>query len=251
MRKIVLCLLILPTLALQTGAGALPPTVVDVGDVREPLLSIAGSAGAFVFLSDRPRLLGDGRYSGAAENVWVPPGASQLVVAGAGMVTITRHTVPGVLELTSPAFANGGRIPDRFTCAASAPPSPELRWTGLPEGTVELALVMDDPDTPRGNYVHWVLYGIDPTLGAIEEGSVPAGATVGSSAYNRPCPPQGDGVHRYHLSLYALSAPSGLGPGATPDELRAAIAPLLLDHARLIGTYTLPPECHVGLLGCF
>jgi hypothetical protein len=234
---------------MQTSAGALPPTVIDVGDVREPLLTIAGPAGAYAFLSDRPRLLGEGTYSGAAEDLWVPPGASKLVVAGAG-TSVMRHTVPGVLELTSPAFASGTQIPDRFTCAASSPPSPEMHWAGLPEGTVELALVMEDPDTPVGTLEHWVLYGIDPALGGINEGTIPEGATVGSSAYNEPCPPQGDSDHHYHLSLYALSAPSWLGPGATPAQLRTAIAPLLLDTTRLVGTYTLPPECHVGMLRC-
>ncbi len=73
---------------------------------------------------------------------------------------------PMSLEIRSPAFANGGEIPQRYTCDG-ADVSPPLEWSGVPEGTRSLALIVDDPDAPdpdnpRMTWVHWVLYNLPP-----------------------------------------------------------------------------------------
>jgi Raf kinase inhibitor-like YbhB/YbcL family protein len=66
------------------------------------------------------------------------------------------------LELTSPAFEHGRSIPRKHTCEGEDV-SPPLAWSGVPQGTASLALVVDDPDAPGGTFTHWRAWGIDPT----------------------------------------------------------------------------------------
>ena len=83
------------------------------------------------------------------------------------------------LTLTSTAFGHGGEIPARCTCEGKDA-SPDLAWTGLPESTKALALIVDDPDAPtprrpKMTYVHWVLYNIPAGPQACRKGSPPPG----------------------------------------------------------------------------
>jgi Raf kinase inhibitor-like YbhB/YbcL family protein len=76
-----------------------------------------------------------------------------------------------VIEVTSPAFEPGDTIPKKYTGEGQGL-SPPLRWTGLPEGTKEIALICDDPDAPRPEpFVHWVVYKIPGNLTELPEGS--------------------------------------------------------------------------------
>ena len=79
----------------------------------------------------------------------------------------------------------------------------------MPEGTVEIALLFEDPDAPGGTLVQWVLFGISPELDGLEEGKAPAGSLGGKNDYGRtdwsgPCPPIGK-AHRYIFTLLAVS----------------------------------------------
>ena len=130
------------------------------------------------------------------------------------------------LKLTSPAFANGGTLPVRFTCSGKGV-SPPLAWSGVPHGARELALVVEDPDA--GRFVHWTVLGIAPSSRGIAEVAVPHGVvqpanSFGDHGWGAACPPKGAGPHRYVFALYALRAPLGLGEGASPDGVRSAIA---------------------------
>ncbi len=143
-------------------------------------------------------------------------------------------------SLTSPAFGDGDAMPEQFTCDG-ANASPPLEWSGVPVDTRELALTVDDPDAPGGTFVHWVAWGIDPAAAGLTQGSVPPGMVqgangAGETAYAGPCPPGGP-AHRYVFTLYALSAPVPLAPGADETELLAAIAGIELAEAQLTGTY--------------
>jgi len=145
------------------------------------------------------------------------------------------------LRLTSPAFKDGGLIPDGFTCDGANASVP-LRWRGVPKSTVELALTMEDPDTPIGTFVHWVVWSLDPEAGSIPEQTVPAGVQegkngTGGTGYLGPCPPPGAGPHRYRFTLYALDEALTLAPGATINELRAAIKSTVVAKTRLVGVY--------------
>lgn len=140
------------------------------------------------------------------------------------------------LRLTSPAFATGPSIPKAFTCDGDDV-SPPLRWSRPPSGTRELALVVEDPDADR--FVHWTLLRIPASATALAAGRVPPGAVqtengFGDRGYGGPCPPKGDGAHRYVFTLYALDAPSGLAADASGDDVAAA----LRAHATARGTLT-------------
>lgn len=139
--------------------------------------------------------------------------------------------------LHSDAFDEGGEIPVRHTCDGEDAPLP-FRWSGTPDGTAELALILDDPDA-RG-FVHWVVVGIPAAASEIGEAGLPAGAREGRTSFGRtgyggPCPPSGS--HRYTATLYALSAPLELPAGATADEVRSAASGRILGEARLSGRY--------------
>ena len=144
----------------------------------------------------------------------------------------------GAMRVTSTAFAEGGAIPTAHTCDGENA-SPPLTWSGLPDGTRELALIVDDPDA-RG-FVHWVAYGIPPAPAGLPESASGSGAFVEGvndfrdAGYGGPCPPSG--AHRYAFRLFALSAPLSLAPGATAAQVRSAISDAILGEAVLIGTY--------------
>jgi Raf kinase inhibitor-like YbhB/YbcL family protein len=140
-------------------------------------------------------------------------------------------------SLTSPAFAEGGQIPTEHGCDGGDSPIP-LRWSGTPDGTSELALVMDDPDA-RG-FVHWVVTGIPASVSELGAGGLPAGAREGQNDFGRagyggPCPPSGS--HRYVLTLYALSAPLELAGSPSAEDVRAAAREGAVAEARLAGSY--------------
>jgi Raf kinase inhibitor-like YbhB/YbcL family protein len=150
------------------------------------------------------------------------------------------------MELSSPAFTNGGDIPSRHTCEGQdiAPP---LQWSGLPEGTQSLALIVDDPDAPdpahpQRTWVHWVLYDIPPTATSLAEGGkpLPHDTREGQNDWKRtgyggPCPPIGR--HRYFFKLYALDQRLADQHQPTKAALEKAMQGHVLAQAQLLGTY--------------
>src|SRR3990167_8865415 len=116
------------------------------------------------------------------------------------------------MKLTSPDFEEGGTIPREMTFDGGDV-SPELNITGVPEGTKSLALIMDDPDAPRGTFVHWVVWNIDPATTLIPRGAAHVGeegmTDFREQMYGGPCPPSG--THRYYFKLYALDTRLELG----------------------------------------
>lgn len=145
------------------------------------------------------------------------------------------------LTLTSPAFDDNTFLPVQYTCDGDNM-SPPLAWSEVPEGTAELVLLFEDPDGPGGTQVYWVLFGLHPASGGLEEGKVPEGALGGKNDYGRtdwagPCPPIGK-AHRFIFTLLALSEPSGLVEGASPrKDLPYALSGKVLAQAQLTGKY--------------
>jgi Raf kinase inhibitor-like YbhB/YbcL family protein len=148
------------------------------------------------------------------------------------------------LNLTSTAFEEGGMIPAQYACDGQNV-SPPLAWSNLPEGTKTLALIADDPDAPRGTWVHWVIYQIPATEHGLSE-NVPTRETLDGGArqgkndfknigYGGPCPPSG--THRYFFKLYALDASLDLVPGATKDQLLKVTEGHVLAQGQLMGRY--------------
>src|SRR4051794_38193732 len=124
------------------------------------------------------------------------------------------------LAITCADFANGGTIPDPFTCKG-ANVNPALHFYGVPPEAKALALIVEDPDAPSGSFTHWVIWNIAPTATSIGEKSVPLGAMQGTNDFGRvgyggPCPPSG--THRYVFRLLALDGPLELRSGAKRAE---------------------------------
>ena len=156
------------------------------------------------------------------------------------------------VKLTSSAFSEGERIPAKYT-GEGHDVSPPLAWTGLPEGTKELALICDDPDAPTEEpWVHWVIYKIPPDAVGLAEGiprvprlKQPGGALQGKNSwqkdnigYRGPMPPPGHGEHRYLFKLYALQAKLTIEAGVSKELLLKEIEGHVLGEGQLMGTYS-------------
>lgn len=161
--------------------------------------------------------------------------------AGTGGDAGTTPPTGEPLRLSSSAIADGGEIPVRYTCRGDDV-SPPLLWTGVPSGTVELALVVRDADAE--GFVHWVLAGLPPDLGGLAEGTVPAGAVQAANDFGRPgwagpCPPAG--THRYEFRVFALGQASGVvqdeagADAAARVEAAPALAAAVLDTTATAG----------------
>jgi len=141
--------------------------------------------------------------------------------------------------LESTAFEHAQAIPNRYTCDGEDL-SPPLRWANVPDETRTLALLVDDPDAPGGVFTHWVAWGLDPGAGGLREGQAAPSEgrndfdTIG---YRGPCPPPGDGRHRYLFRLYALDGDLELDSEAGKAELEQAIVGHTLTTAELVGCY--------------
>lgn len=151
---------------------------------------------------------------------------------------------PMALQITSSAFREGKMIPKRYTCDGSDV-SPDLAWTGIPEGTKSLALICDDPDAPMGVWVHWVVFNIPPHVTEFPA-EIPPDKTLGNGAkhgtndfrrlgYGGPCPP--GGTHRYFFKLYALDLELNLQSGATKARVEEAMKGHILAEGQLMGKY--------------
>jgi Raf kinase inhibitor-like YbhB/YbcL family protein len=143
----------------------------------------------------------------------------------------------GSITVTSSAFANGGRIPEEFTCRGAGT-SPPLSWTGLPSGTRSVAVLVLDPDAPSGTFVHWVLVGVPPAQTELVAGTVPSGASqarnsAGKVGWTPPCPPSG--THHYRFTVYALGGAADVADGADPDTAVRAVQDAGIAEGTLTG----------------
>lgn len=149
------------------------------------------------------------------------------------------------ITVTSPAFAEGAALDARFT-EDGAGTSPPLAWTGVPAGTQELVLLVEDADSPTPKpIVHLVAFGLAAADGQIGEGAFSgemahAGAgrnTFGKTGWLPPDPPTGHGDHRYCFQLFALDRVSGLDQAAGRTAIAEMVAAHGIARGRLIGTY--------------
>jgi Raf kinase inhibitor-like YbhB/YbcL family protein len=142
--------------------------------------------------------------------------------------------------LTSTAFTEGGAIPRRFSCQGDNV-SPALNWTGAPDDTASLALIVDDPDA--GGFVHWVVFNMTASQsGGLAEGvssspdAPPQGTNgTGKIGWQGPCPPSG--THHYVFTLMALDLSIDQTGAPKADDIRKATEGHILAQAVLTGTY--------------
>lgn len=151
------------------------------------------------------------------------------------------------LSITSSAFKDGQPIPTKYSCDADNI-SPPLDFGQPPEGTGAFALIVDDPDSPRGVYTHWVIFNIPPETRRLAEG-VAKGIggqnldtarqgknSAGETGYGGPCPPAGP-AHHYKFTLYALDRPLDLRAGAPKQDVLNAMRSHIIAQGTLTGTY--------------
>jgi Raf kinase inhibitor-like YbhB/YbcL family protein len=145
------------------------------------------------------------------------------------------------LAITSDAFSHHEAIPARHS-SDGEDVSPSLTWSGVPEGTRSLAVVVHDPDAPLvDGFTHWVAYNIPADAEGLPEDvsdDVTHGNnSMGNAGYNGPAPPPGHGTHHYYFWVYALSEDPELEPGLSRAELLERIEDLVIEQARFVGTY--------------
>lgn len=140
------------------------------------------------------------------------------------------------LKVISTVFSNKGHIPSEYTCDGKDI-NPPLEISNIPEGTKTLALIMEDPDAPRGTFDHWLVWNISPNEAIAEQTNPGISGTndFGKSGYGGPCPPSG--VHRYFFKVYALDTKLDLLAGADKDALLEAMTDHILAEGVIMGLY--------------
>jgi Raf kinase inhibitor-like YbhB/YbcL family protein len=165
-------------------------------------------------------------------------------------------TTEDLFRLTCSGFHDGGHIPRKYASGGKGDDvAPPLQWTGLPEGTESLAIIMEDvdapdPEAPIAPFTHWVVANIPATLHGLPEGfttkSVEEGSELSSIQegvndfkvphYKGPLPPTG--THRYVITAYALDSMLKLGSKVTKEKLQDAMADHILAEASLTGHHS-------------
>jgi Raf kinase inhibitor-like YbhB/YbcL family protein len=160
------------------------------------------------------------------------------VTGGCGLLggaTALRQDEP-VITVTSPVFSQGV-IPRRYSCHGAV--SPPIYWSGAPQGTKSIALVVDDSAAPITPYVYWLVYDIGPATTDIQAGQLPPGArqadnSRGQAGFDPPCPRAGS--HMYRFTIYALDSVLSQRNGAGLKATWLAIAQHSIARGRLTGT---------------
>lgn len=144
-----------------------------------------------------------------------------------------------IMKIESDVFTDGGNIPIEYSCYGQ---SKEFIFniSEVPKETKSLAMIVDDPDAPDGEFVHWVVWNIDPATTSINTSNPPSGSVEGNTSLGKPgfvapCPPSG--VHHYNFKLYALNISLHLPTSANKSTLLSAVGWHILETASLVGLY--------------
>lgn len=143
------------------------------------------------------------------------------------------------MRIESSAFKNNELIPPKYTCDGEDI-NPPLLISDVPENAKSLVLIVDDPDAPRGTWIHWTVWNISPGVKEIPENSCPQNAVEGMtgsgrSGYSGPCPPYG--THRYFFKLFALNTTLDLDASVEAADIEKEMEESILAKAQLVGLY--------------
>jgi Raf kinase inhibitor-like YbhB/YbcL family protein len=151
----------------------------------------------------------------------------------------TKRPPPVSLDVNSPAFTAGKEIPAQYTCDGNET-SPPLVWSEVPADTRSIAVLVDEPDAPKGAFTHWLVVGLPAATSVLNDGAaLPAAAVVSKNSkgvvgYAGPCP--ASGTHRYHFRVFALDMP--LTTQLTRAQFLKTIAGHVIARGDLVGTYS-------------
>ena len=140
------------------------------------------------------------------------------------------------LEVHSPDFKDHGYIPNRHSCRGENH-NPALTIDHIPQEAKTLAIIVDDPDAPSGDWVHWVIWNIPPTrhVKVMEDRGTQGRNDFDTNTYSGPCPPSG--THRYFFKVYALNCMLDLTAFAGKKELERAMGGHVIGFGELIGLF--------------
>lgn len=140
------------------------------------------------------------------------------------------------MKVSSTAFSHNGHIPPKYTCEGENI-NPPLEISNIPEEAKTLALIVDDRDAPKPDFVHWLVWNISPNEAITERSNLGVSGIndFGKSGYGGPCPPSGS--HRYFFQAFALDMELDLRAGADKNALTQAMKGHILDKSELMGHY--------------
>ncbi len=143
------------------------------------------------------------------------------------------------MKIESNVFADNKMIPVQYTCYGDKTQIP-IKILDVPNNAKSLALIVDDPDAPGGNFVHWVVWNINPNTLIIEnnrniKNAVEGYTSLGKPGWIPPCPPSG--THHYNFKLYALDTVLSIPKSSTKEDLLRAMNGNIIDRATLVGLY--------------
>jgi len=160
-------------------------------------------------------------------------------------------TVPS-FSVTSDDIADGQTLPTPQVSgvmgAGGQDASPQLAWSGAPDGTQSYAVTVYDPDAPTASgFWHWAVFNIPASVTELasdaSKDGLPAGAVQLNNDARMPgyvgaAPPAGHGPHRYYVVVHAVDVPSLEIPAeATPAFLGFNLFSHTLGRATIVPVY--------------
>jgi Raf kinase inhibitor-like YbhB/YbcL family protein len=148
------------------------------------------------------------------------------------------------MTLASSDIAPGAQIADAqiYPRCGGQNISPQLSWSGVPNGTKSLVLTMIDTDVKPSQWSHWIVVDIPPDINSLARGAkaLPGAARAiqsnfGDASYDGPCPPHGSGVHEYQITVWALTEAVPIPSDMKATDLINILARVALDRASLTG----------------
>lgn len=172
-----------------------------------------------------------------------------MLVCSCRQTTRTEATTGGQsimsINVTSTAFKDGQDIPVRYTCQGENI-SPDLEWTPGPSKTESYAVIVEDPDAPRGTFHHWLIYNLPhdthkldeavPTRAQLDDGIEQGRNDANKVGYYGPCPPSG--THHYRFKVFALDTKLPIQAEVTAKELNKAMEGHVVGEGTLTGLYS-------------
>jgi Raf kinase inhibitor-like YbhB/YbcL family protein len=158
---------------------------------------------------------------------------------------------PSKFKLAVSGYADGGTIPVDYSCAAPAPTSPALQWSGAPEGTVAFAVIFHDVDTAPAkgsmDVTHWIFWNVPAGTTQIPAGVPPGTASAGMvqgknirgvNGFQPSCPPPGSVPHHYIYEIYALDTKLDLPADSSRADLLKAMDGHVIGKAAYVGVFS-------------